>query len=150
MKHSRRILVTLAVFTVIAIPAAAQQTDEEKAEAQRERSIASLIMAIESDNAGLQESAACVLGELKSTEAVIPLMKLLHEGRSESTRIAAALALSRIGEARGAFAVRQAAKTDDSPKVRTLAAWFYNEYYQPGSFAFVPSESGDTRTVAEK
>jgi hypothetical protein len=92
---------------------------------------------------------ACILGEGKVTEAVIPLMNMLHNG-SEDCRIAAALALSRIGDARGEFAVKQAARLDDSPRVRLLAAWFYETYVQSGSFAFVREDKTSPAFAVEK
>jgi len=81
-----------------------------------------------------------MLGEQKVTRAVVPLMNMLHSDDEESSRIVAALSLCRIGEARGVYAVRQAAKFDKSERVQRVCAWFYNEYVQPGSFAFVTPE----------
>ncbi len=101
--------------------------------------VASLMMGIRSDNQGLRESAAFVLGEIKCTEAVIPLMRMLHEEKSESARIAAALALSLIGDPRGVYAVKRAVVFDESSRVRILSAYFYNEYVHPQTFAFVPT-----------
>jgi hypothetical protein len=124
---------------VNALPAPAGGKDT-KSDACSCRTVASLMMGIQSDNQGLRESAAFVLGEIKCTEAVIPLMRMLHEERSESARIAAALALSLIGDPRGVYAVRRAVTYDESKRVRLLSAYFYNEYVHPQTFAFVPSE----------
>jgi HEAT repeat protein len=109
----------------------------DKADEAIARAIPNLLVALGSDNVGLRESAAYYLGEYKSDEAVIPLMRLLRDSDLESTRIVAALALSRIGDPLGAYAVKRAATFDDNAKVRTLCAWYYNQYYEPGSFAFV-------------
>jgi hypothetical protein len=95
------------------------------------------------------QGLACILGEGKVTEAVIPLMKMLHNG-SEQCRIAAALALSRIGDARGTFAVKQTARFDESPRVRLVAAWFYETYVQAGSFAFVTGERTAPAVASER
>jgi hypothetical protein len=62
---------------------------------------------------------------------------MLHGGQSESCRIVAALSLCMLGDARGTYAVKRAATFDASQKVRTLCAWFYNQYVREGSFAFV-------------
>ena len=86
------------------------------------------------------QEAAFALGEARAKEAVIPLMRMLHDGE-ESCRIVAALALSRIGDARGGFAVKQAARFDESQKVRTLAAWYYEQYVQPGTYKFVAGDN---------
>ena len=100
-----------------------------------------LLIGLRSDNVGLSESAAYMLGELKSDKAVIPLMNILHSGDSESSRVVAALALCRIGDARGVYAVKQAAKFDGNEFVQQKCAWFYDQYVQPGSFDFIASGS---------
>lgn len=68
------------------------------------------------------------LGEIKSSKALIPLLKILHDEKKVELRISAALSLIKIGDARGVYAVKQAAKFDDSPRVRRLCAIFYNAY----------------------
>jgi hypothetical protein len=93
-----------------------------------------LLIGVASDNQGLRESAACMLGELKSDNAVIPLMEMLRDGETESSRIVAALALCRIGDLRGVYAVKRATTFDSSEKVQQRCAWFYNEYVHPGTF----------------
>lgn len=90
------------------------------------------------ENCQTKEDAIYDLGELRSEKAVIPLMGVLHSDPEESSRIVAALALCRIGDARGTYAVKRAARFDSSEKVRTLAAWFYTTYVQEGSFEFRP------------
>lgn len=86
-----------------------------------------------------KEQAAYLLGEARCPKAVLPLMTMLRDGE-ESARIVAALALCRIGDARGTFAVKRAASFDDSAKVRRLCAWYYDQYVEPGSFAFYAAE----------
>jgi len=95
-----------------------------------------LLMALSSENYGLQESAAYLLGEMNSDRAVIPLMRMLRSDR-QSARIVAALALCRIGDARGVYAVKRASRFDDDAQVRQRCAWFYEQYVAPGSFAFM-------------
>ena len=89
---------------------------------------ASLLNGIKSENNGLQVSSAQMLGEIKSDKAVIPLMSVLRENESEPARIAAALSLYKIGDARGINAVRQSARFDNSKRVRHMCATFYSEY----------------------
>ena len=90
--------------------------------------VASLIMGINSDNFGLRTSAAYMLGELKCEKGVIPLMRMLKSEDREDARIVAALALLKIGDARGIFAIKQATRFDDSERVRRLCANFYHAY----------------------
>jgi hypothetical protein len=101
------------------------------------KAIPNLLVAIQSDNAGLRESAAYFLGEYKCRKAVIPLMAMLKSDPRPSTRAVAALALCRMGDERGLFAVRRAVQFDENPRVKGLCAWYYNEYVEPGSYAFI-------------
>jgi HEAT repeat protein len=116
----------------------------------KERAVTNLIIGLGMNNCGVEHDAAWLLGDLKSSEAVIPLLTMLHtESDCECCRVAAALALSRIGDARGTYAVKQAVKHDSSRKVRNLCAYFYNEYVQPGTFEFiVEKSSGELIAVA--
>jgi len=138
MKRAGALLAGILALTALSLPAAAgDKAPGDNNCACGRNTITSLMIGIQSDNEGLRESAAFVLGELKCTEAVIPLMRMLHEEESESVRITAALALSLIGEARGVYAVKRAAEFDESPRVRVLSAFFYNEYVHPATFAFI-------------
>jgi len=142
---SRIARVLAAVLVVIAASMPAPAGDKAKGrDACSNGTVASLMMGIRSENQGLRESAAFVLGEIKCTEAVIPLMQMLHNDRSESARIAAALALSLIGDTRGVYAVKRAVTFDESSRVRLLSAYFYNEYVHPQTFAFVPLEPAES------
>ena len=133
----RVVLVLLLGVVVLSTAAATDKANEAIC-----RAIPNLLVALQSDNAGLRESAAYYLGEYKCDAAVIPLMSLLRNDERETTRIVAALALCRIGDARGTFAVKRAVLFDESARVRNLCAWYYTQYHQPGAFAFI--ESGDT------
>ena len=141
--------ITFAMFALIAVALPASAGGRvQKSDACRCNAVASLLAGIQSDNQGLRESAAFVLGEIKCTEAVVPLMRMLHEERSESARLAAALALTLIGDARGAYAVRRAVIFDESARVRLICAYFYNEYVHPQTFAFVSPEEAVTPSYA--
>jgi hypothetical protein len=87
-----------------------------------------LLNGLTSENYGLRTSTAYFLGEYKSSKSVVPLMKMLHSEKDESGRILAALALIKIGDSRGVYAVKQAAKFDDSKRVQRLCKIFYNAY----------------------
>ncbi len=84
-----------------------------------------LMNGLSSDNFGLRLSSAYYLGEYKSEKAVLPLIKMLHSEKEESARIQAALSLIKIGNAKGIFMVKQAAKFDESQRVRNLCNKFY-------------------------
>ena len=93
-----------------------------------ENAILSLLEGLNSDNLGLKTSCAYMLGELKSHDAVIPLMRILREDENEQARISSALALYKIGTPLSIYAVKQAIKYDESQRVSNLATNFYNEY----------------------
>jgi hypothetical protein len=93
-----------------------------------ENTILSLLEGLSSDNLGLKTSCAYMLGELKVTDAVIPLMRILREDENEKARISSALALYKIGTPLSIFAVKQAIKFDESQRLSNLATNFYNEY----------------------
>jgi len=96
----------------------------------KDSAIESLIVGVNSDNFGLRTSAAYMLGELKCEKAVIPLMRMLKSEEREDARIVAALALLKIGNAKGIFAIKQAIKFDDSDRVRRLCANFYHAFLE--------------------
>ena len=96
----------------------------------KDSAIESLIMGVNSDNFGLRTSAAYMLGELKCEKSVIPLMRMLKSEEREDARIVAALALLKIGNAKGIFAIKQAIKFDDSERVRRLCANFYHAFLE--------------------
>ena len=89
---------------------------------------ATLLNGLNSQNQGLMISSTQKLGDIHSDKAVLPLMKVLKSETDESCKIAAALALYNIGDKRGIYAIKKAAKFDDSEKVRSFCTKFYNEY----------------------
>jgi hypothetical protein len=150
MKRSTMILGAVALAIVMALPATAHDTRKELGEAKYDRAVQNLLVGVgeENSNCGLRASAIYMLGQLESKEAVIPLMKVLHSCPDEKSRLAAAWSLCKIGDARGEYAVKQAVRFDESPKVKMQCAWYYNLYVSEGTFAFYPSENAPTQ-IAE-
>ena len=107
-------------------------TSPEKSDASVniERIEDNLLEGLSSDNLGLRVSTAYYLGEYKTERAVLPLIKMLHNEKEESARIQAALSLIKIGDPKGAFMVKQAAKFDESARVRNFCSKFYNAYQE--------------------
>lgn len=143
-----RWIVLGAVLTIACISLASAQVAAERG-GRRCDAIPNLLIGIQSENEGLRLSSAYYLGEYKCPNAVLPLMRILKDSDKESARIVAALALCRIGEARGVYAVKEAVHHDESEKVRVMCAWFYNEYYKPGTFAFIPKAAAAPVLAAE-
>jgi hypothetical protein len=94
----------------------------------RDLVISNLINGVNSGNQGLRMSSTYFLGEMKSDEAVIPLMRILKSNENEEERIMAALSLSKIGDSRGIFAIKQAITFDNSERVKKLCSIFYQGY----------------------
>ena len=86
------------------------------------------LQGVEADNLGLKISSAYYLGERQSTKAVIPLLKVLKQDSSAEARITAALALFKIGDDRGIFAIKRASEFDNNELVRKMCAIFYQMY----------------------
>ena len=86
-----------------------------------------LLVGLDTDNLGLQLSSAYYLGEIKSDKAIIPLMSVLHNSKSNASRQAAALALYKIDSARGMLAIKKAITFDDNEQTRRLCTILYNK-----------------------
>jgi hypothetical protein len=93
-----------------------------------DNTVASLLEGLNSENLGLKSSSAYMIGELQLSKALIPLLKILHEDENDEMRIAAALALYKIGSPIAIQAVKQSIRFDDSERVSKLCANFYSEY----------------------
>ena len=125
---------TLALALVLALPADQPDLRNAIGEIRYQQAVDNLLIGLGSGNDGLRRSSAYMLGEIKSDEAVIPLMRALKSGKDERTQIAAAFSLCKIGDARGVFAVKQEVRFSDSEKVRNSCLWFYNQYAEGGTY----------------
>lgn len=115
--------------------------------ATRKAAITNLMIGLESDNFGLRMSSAFMLGEIKADEAVIPLMEMLRKEKNEDARIVAALALFKINDSRGVFAVKQAIRFDESKRVKKMCSNYYNQILRD---RLMVSEVLDSSKVAFK
>ncbi len=96
--------------------------------ASREVIEESYLAGVNSGNQGLKISSTYFLGEMKSSKAVIPLMRILREDICDGARLAAALALIKIGDARGIYLVKKSIDFNDCAKVRKMAKHLYLAY----------------------
>ena len=120
---------TIIVLASLILGSSSNATTNPKENIQiKENTIETLLMGLNSDNIGLKSSSAYMIGELKLSEGVIPLLKILHNEENEELRISAALALYKIGTPIAIYAVKQAIKFDDSERVSKLCANFYGEF----------------------
>ncbi|MCW8806449.1 MAG: hypothetical protein OQK56_08325 [Ignavibacteriaceae bacterium] len=98
-----------------------------------------LTVGIKSENSGLHTSSALVIYELinesylesdDASKAMIPLLKLLKNGKTEEERIAAAMALFQLGNPIGIYQLRGVAVFDDNEKVATVCKNLYYSYHK--------------------
>jgi hypothetical protein len=150
MKKSLTIFGVIVLAITMALPATAHDVRKELGDAKYDKAVQNLLVGIsdDCDNVGLRRSAIYMLGQLEAKDAVIPLMKVLHSCPDEKSRLAAAWALCQIEDGRGAYAVKQAVRFDESAKVKMHCAWYYNLYVSDGTFAFYPSANAPTE-IAE-
>jgi len=88
-----------------------------------------LLKGIKSDNVGLQTSSAYFLGEMKSDRAMIPLLRLVTNGKTEEARIIAALSLYKIKSKIGMYRLKKLSETyEESELVRKVFDRLYDIY----------------------
>jgi len=125
----------LALFVVQTLSAQQPEFSAEKKSAV----VDNLTTAVQSDNIGLQTSGALVLSNLISDSyiessdasvALIPLMKMLKEGKTDEERIAAAFALYQLGNSIGIYCLRGVAVFDDNEKVADACKNLYYSYHK--------------------
>lgn len=125
------LLFALVILLVISIKA------ESNSDMKKENAIKNLSMGLSSENSGLRVSSALVLGQLMDTKfidgensetALLQLMKMLNNGNSDEERIAAALALYKMGDSRGIYKLKTSAKFDDSKRVKDICYKLYYEF----------------------
>lgn len=127
MKYFQGVLLVLLSTTLLFNLTYASGKHKEKTEISH-NTVESLLTGLQSENLGLKTGCAYMIGELKLTECIIPLMKILREDKNEEARIAAALALYKIGTPMSIYAVKQSIRFDENERVSRLCTNFYNEY----------------------
>ncbi len=131
MRHKVLVALAFILMGVFPSPSPAGSTKDKKDVRpvfNKAVAEANLLIGIRSQNLGLRTSAAMHAGDIGSEKAVSALMEMLKNDRDERARIVAALSLYKIGDPIGINAVRQAARFDESRRVRKLCALFYMEY----------------------
>lgn len=124
----KKILFFIICSLLILTTGNAEQPSNKNKEIQINRTIASLLQGLQSDNLGLKSGCIYMLGELKIDQAVIPLMKILKKESDEELKIAAALALYKIRDSRGMFSIKRAVKFENSERVKKFCDLFYRSY----------------------
>ena len=107
--------------------------------------VGNLVVGLTSENYGLRVSSAYVLGDLidrnlvtpkEASDAMIPLLKILHDEETEDARIVAALALYKIGHGIGVYNLGDAAIQDESERVRKICENLYCDFHIKNGSAY--------------
>lgn len=106
---------------------ASSKTDVSKVKDQK-LVVDNLLVGINSNNNGLKLSSLYEMGNYDEDKSVLELMRTLKSSKDETARITAALSLYKLKDARGIFAVKRAARFDDSERVRNLCDKFYRQF----------------------
>ena len=93
-----------------------------------DKDVDNLKLSLAFENEGVRKCAVYLAGFYKVEEAVIPLMRILHEEENPEIRILAARSLSMIGDSRGIYAIYGVSKYDSNPKVRAICCCLYSEF----------------------
>lgn len=126
------------LLTLLVVHALSAQVTEFPAE-KKSAIVDNLTLGIESDNTGLHTSASLVMYDLinesylessDASKAMIPLLKLLNEGKTDEERIAAAVALYQLGNPIGIYRLRGVAVFDDNERVATICKNLYYSYHK--------------------
>ena len=123
-----KIKATILLLTLLLMGTSNAGTNPKSKIQIKDNTVETLIIGLNSDNIGLKSSSAYMIGELQLSKAIIPLLRVLHNEKNEEVRIAASLALYKIGSPLAIYAVKQAIRFDESERVRKLCASFYSEY----------------------
>jgi hypothetical protein len=133
--NTQKFLATVALVVCAMVCAQAQEL-VLPANADRTRIEDNLLVGLTSENTGLQRSCALMLGKMKSSRAVIPLMATLRDGQTLELKTAAAWALCNIGDARGTFAVKREVLFNNCCMTKLRCAWYYENMVHSGTFWF--------------
>ncbi len=126
------------LFALLVVHTLSAQVSEFPAE-KKSAIVDNLTVGIKSDNAGLHTSSALVMYDLinesylesdDASKAMVPLLKLLNNGKTNEERIAAAVALYELGNPIGIYRLRGVAVFDDNEKVATVCKNLYYTYHK--------------------
>ena len=129
MKSIKKIFTALSILIIFAAITFSQAS--EKAAGTSSKDTASeenYISELKSNNETSIVNSAYMLGEIKSKNAVIPLMDIFRKEKDDGTRLVAALSLLKIGDARGVFLVKRSMELEENDGVTIILQHLYNDY----------------------
>lgn len=128
----------VVLITALLIPVVSTNAGELP-EKKKSAAVDNLSVGIVSENSGLRTSSACVLSDLindeyltkdDASQVMIPLLIMLEKGKNDCERIAAAVALYKLGNPIGIYRLRGVAKFDDNKKVSDVCKNLYVTYHK--------------------
>ncbi len=114
------------IFLLLLVSSFAFASDKNKS--QNSTIEQNLLTGINSENRGLRLSSAYFLGEIKSDNAIIPLLAMLHNSEDCAAKQVAALALYKINSERGMYAIKEAIKFEEHNQTRKICKILYNQH----------------------
>ena len=112
-----KLMIILIFLISFCTTLSAQNYTIEKNHPKYAKMEANLIKGLRSDVKGLQFTSAYALGEMKSENAINPLIDMLRSHKDEDYRILAALSLAKIRTTRAKFMVRRVGEFVKNPKI---------------------------------
>ena len=128
----------IVLFSLLAAQTISAQDAKIPAE-KKSLIVENLNAGVKSENVGLHTSAALVLSDLinhsylqsnDASRTMIPLLKLLKQGKTDEERIAAAVALYQLGNAIGIYSLKCVAVSDNNSKVAQICKNLYYSYHK--------------------
>jgi hypothetical protein len=89
---------------------------------------ANYLAGLSSTNAGVLASSIYFVGEMKSEKALLPLMRIFRETKSDEVKLLAAWSLLKIGNSRGTHLVKWEVNNGENKNIKEMLEWLYNDY----------------------
>lgn len=131
---------TLIIFAMMLIQlSTAFSQDIQLSQEKKSAIVDNLMVGIKSENTGLRTGSADVLSDLvrsaylekdDASKSMIPLLRMLEQGKTDEERIAAALALFDLGNPIGIYRLRGVAVFDDNERISKICKNLYYSYHK--------------------
>ncbi len=128
MKKLLFLWLSLSFIVAIATVSFAQADKEISTASKYEGIEANYLTGLNSDNQGLKVSSAYFLGNMKSSKAVIPLMKMFRNEKNDGAKLVAAWSLLKIGDSRGVFLVKRESELGSCDGINCMLHQLYEDY----------------------
>jgi len=123
----KNLIITAVIVIAAGIPAAANAGAKDSVTCAN--TVKSMLIGINSSNAGLAQSSIYLAGCHKYAWAVEPLIKVLTDRKKDTNvRISAAYSLIMIGDERGLDAIKSASLSDENYMLKGLCEFIYNNF----------------------